>query len=84
MSDFAASPDVKVEIARWLGYLGAERRLSGKTLEAYARDVGQFLSFLADAYGWRTIACANWPSSRRPISAPSWPRGGPPAPATAR
>jgi integrase/recombinase XerC len=51
MSDFAASPDVKAEIARWLRFLGAERRLSGKTLEAYARDVGQFLSFLATHMG---------------------------------
>ena len=51
MIEFAASPDVKAEIARWLGYLGAERRLSDKTLEAYRRDVGQFLSFLADHMG---------------------------------
>jgi integrase/recombinase XerC len=51
MSEFAASPDVKAEIARWLGFLGAERRLSEKTLDAYARDAGQFLSFLADHMG---------------------------------
>ncbi len=47
MNDLTASPDVAAEIARWLGYLGAERRMSAKTLEAYKRDVGQFLSFLA-------------------------------------
>ena len=41
------APDVQAEIARWLGYLGAERRMSGKTVEAYARDVAQFLGFLA-------------------------------------
>jgi len=41
-----AAPDVAAEIGRWLGYLGAERRMSPKTLEAYARDVGQFLDFL--------------------------------------
>ena len=41
-----AAPDVSAEISRWLGYLGAEKRMSGKTLEAYARDVGQFLDFL--------------------------------------
>jgi integrase/recombinase XerC len=51
MSEFAASPDVKAEIARWLGFLGAERRLSEKTLDAYARDAGQFLSFLAEHMG---------------------------------
>jgi len=51
MSEFAASPDVKVEIARWLGYLGAERRMSAKTLDAYARDARQFLSFLSEHMG---------------------------------
>ena len=43
--------DVQAEIARWLGYLGAERRMSAKTLEAYARDVRQFLGFLAEHLG---------------------------------
>ena len=51
MTHLAASPDVSAEIARWLGYLGAERRMSPKTLEAYARDVGQFLGFLAEHLG---------------------------------
>ncbi len=46
-SEPLASPDVTAEINRWLGYLGAERRMSDKTLEAYGRDVGQFLNFLA-------------------------------------
>lgn len=45
------APDVSAEIGRWLGYLGAERRMSPKTLEAYERDVGQFLAFLADHLG---------------------------------
>ena len=45
MSDLAASPDITAEISRWLGYLGAERRMSEKTLEAYRRDDGQFLDF---------------------------------------
>src|SRR5665213_2113820 len=45
------SQDVSAEIARWLGYLGAERRMSPKTLEAYERDVGQFLAFLAEHLG---------------------------------
>jgi integrase/recombinase XerC len=43
--------DVAAEIARWLGYLGAERRMSAKTLEAYGRDAGQFLGFLAEHLG---------------------------------
>ena len=46
-----AAPDVNAEIARWLGYLGAERRMSPKTLDAYARDVGQFLEFLGRHLG---------------------------------
>jgi integrase/recombinase XerC len=51
MSTLAAAPDVTAEIARWLGYLGNERRMSPKTLEAYARDVGQFLGFMAGHLG---------------------------------
>ena len=47
----AIAPDVQAEIVRWLDYLGAERRMSGKTLEAYRRDVGQFLSFLTGHFG---------------------------------
>ena len=49
--NYQTSPDVKAEIGRWLGFLGAEKRMSGKTLEAYARDVGQFLGFLAEHLG---------------------------------
>jgi integrase/recombinase XerC len=51
MSEPATSPDVAAEIARWLGYLGAERRMSAKTLDAYRRDVSQFLDFLAGHLG---------------------------------
>ncbi len=35
------------ERAAWLESLGAERRLSGNTLEAYERDTRQFLQFLS-------------------------------------
>jgi integrase/recombinase XerC len=45
--------DVAAEIGRWLDYLGAEKRMSGKTLDAYARDVGQFLDFMAEHLGGR-------------------------------
>src|SRR5882672_6200753 len=51
MTGPATSPDVAAEISRWLGYLGAERRMSEKTLEAYGRDVSQFLGFLAEHMG---------------------------------
>jgi integrase/recombinase XerC len=45
------APDVAAEIGHWLGYLGTEKRMSPKTLEAYARDARQFLDFLADHLG---------------------------------
>jgi integrase/recombinase XerC len=51
MNGPATSPDVAAEISGWLRFLGAERRMSEKTLEAYGRDVGQFLGFLAEHMG---------------------------------
>jgi len=45
------SPKVAAEIESWLSYLGAERRMSPKTLEAYQRDVLQLLAFLAEHLG---------------------------------
>jgi integrase/recombinase XerC len=51
MTAFPAAPDVQAQIAHWLAYLGAERRMSPKTLEAYRRDVGQFLGFMAEHLG---------------------------------
>ena len=47
----AFAPDVAAEIARWIKYLGTERRMSPKTLEAYQRDVAQFLAFVAEHRG---------------------------------
>jgi integrase/recombinase XerC len=46
-----AAPDVETEVARWRTHLGAERRMSPKTVEAYGRDVAQFLEFLAGHLG---------------------------------
>ena len=51
MSEHATASDVAAEMTRWLAYLGAERRMSTKTLDAYRRDVMQFLGFLADHLG---------------------------------
>jgi integrase/recombinase XerC len=51
LHDSRAAPDVAAEAARWLAHLGAERRMSVKTLEAYERDVRQFLTFLAEHLG---------------------------------
>jgi len=49
-STFAAK-DVAVEMARWLAHLMTERRMSGKTVEAYERDARQFLLFIAEHLG---------------------------------
>jgi integrase/recombinase XerC len=46
-----AAKDVAAELTRWLAHLGAERRMSGRTLEAYERDARQFLTFMADHLG---------------------------------
>lgn len=52
--DLACADDgVSLQMTRWLAHLRAERRLSPKTLEAYARDVRQFLMFLAAHWGTR-------------------------------
>jgi integrase/recombinase XerC len=48
-----AAKDVTAELARWLSHLGAERRMSAKTVEAYERDARQFLQFLAEHLGGR-------------------------------
>ena len=46
-----AARDIALEMTRWLSHLRAERRLSPKTLEAYARDVRQCLVFLGEHWG---------------------------------
>jgi integrase/recombinase XerC len=46
-----AADDLVREMMHWLSHLRAERRLSPKTLEAYARDVRQFLGFLGEHFG---------------------------------
>jgi integrase/recombinase XerC len=46
-----AASDTVTAMRRWLLHLGAERRLSPKTLEAYARDLGQFSAFLTGHLG---------------------------------
>jgi integrase/recombinase XerC len=44
---YMGSPYVREAVESWLAYIGTERQLAAKTSEAYARDVSQFLAFLA-------------------------------------
>jgi integrase/recombinase XerC len=46
-----AAADVVAEVIRWRAYLANEKRMSPKTVEAYARDASQFLAFLAEHLG---------------------------------
>ena len=43
--------DVQAAVTSWLSHLSAERRLSPLTVEVYARDTRQFLSFQAQYQG---------------------------------
>jgi integrase/recombinase XerC len=46
-----AAADVAAQLVRWLAHLGAERRMSALTVEAYRGDVARFLAFLAEHLG---------------------------------
>src|SRR4051812_50183285 len=48
-----ADEGIAREMTYWLSHLRSERRLSPKTLEAYARDVRQCLGFLREHWGSR-------------------------------
>ena len=53
MSDFALTlgPDAAQAAQDWLSSLKSERRMAAKTLEAYARDFGQFAGFMGEHLG---------------------------------
>jgi integrase/recombinase XerC len=46
-----ADETLSLQMTRWLSHLRSERRLSAKTLEAYARDLRQCLAFLSEHWG---------------------------------
>jgi len=46
-----AAPDLGALVVAWLGHLRNERKLAALTLEAYGRDVRQFLAFLTERFG---------------------------------
>jgi len=46
-----ASAELAAELSRWLEQLSSQRRLSANTVEAYGRDVSQFLRFLSQHLG---------------------------------
>jgi len=46
-----AAPDLRDAANGWLAGLAGERRLADKTVEAYGRDLRQFLTFLRDHLG---------------------------------
>ena len=49
-----AAPDTLHAVERWRRHLAGERRLAVRTVEAYSRDVAQFLAFLTMHLGGLT------------------------------
>ena len=48
---FGAAGNAGEHISAWLDHLISERRVAANTVDAYARDIGQFCRFLADHLG---------------------------------
>ena len=66
-----ADGSVTLQMTRWLSHLRAERRLSPKTLEAYARDLRQCLMFLCEHWGSR-VTLARFAALKPATSGLSW------------
>ena len=49
--------EITAEMQRWLAFLGDQKRMSPKTLEAYQRDVTQFLTFMREHLGGELSLC---------------------------
>ena len=71
------SADTERAVAAWLAHLQHERGHADKTLEAYARDVRQFLGFVATAARLRAVP--RRPRHARPQDVPRLSRLAPPA-----
>ena len=48
---FHAAPETAKTVAAWLAYFKTERRSSAHTIEAYGRDITQFMAFLSQHLG---------------------------------
>ncbi len=46
-----AEADLRLALGEWLQFLRSEKRVSARTLEAYTRDIEQFIEFLQDHLG---------------------------------
>ena len=49
--DLPVAGDLLAELTRWLAFLGDQKRMSPKTVEAYRRDAIQLLTFLTEHLG---------------------------------
>ena len=71
------SAEVSAEFLRWLAFLGDQKRMSPKTVEAYRRDVTQFLLFMSEHLGDQPSLAALSELEPRRTCAPSWRRAAP-------
>ena len=51
LEHFHTAPEAAKTVMAWLAYFRTERRSSAHTIEAYGRDIGQFMAFLSQHLG---------------------------------